>query len=464
MTSARIVTVRKFMQRLLLFCLMSWLLAGASTVSAIAVSSPDGAVVVTVDNPSGNLVYSVAYRGTNVVESSPLGMIVNGSNLGTNVTLISSIAYATNETFVSRHGIHALGENYYQGLRIPVNAPSAGMNYFLNVRVYNNGVAFRYEFGSGKSENITAESSSFVIPAGSMVWSQNNTSVYEAVYTGSDIASVANNTVMGPPVTIQLSGTNGFLGLTESTPGVFGSPYLAKVSDATGRRLQVAYPVNADGTTGAAVSGSVETPWNVIMVGADLNSLVNNDIVESLAPAPDPILFPEGTATSWATTGRSVWDWLQPQPGGITWTNAMTNSLWAARLGFEYNTVDSGWASWNGGNPWPQVQQVVSFSHALGIKVLLWKTSSELATASQQTNFFQQLQTYGVDGFKSDFFDFNSVSASARERVQLQADILRAAAGYHLVASFHGSTKPMGQFRTYPNLIEVEAVFGKEQG
>ena len=69
----------------------------------------------------------------------------------------------------------------------------------------------------------------------------------------------------------------------------------------------------------------------------------------------------------------------------------------------------------------------------------------------------------GVDGFKADFFDFNGASAAARERVQLQEAILKEAAGYKLVANFHGSSKPTGQFRTYPNLINVEAVFGKEQ-
>jgi alpha-glucosidase len=182
--------------------------------------------------------------------------------------------------------------------------------------------------------------------------------------------------------------------------------------------LQVRYPVNVNGSTGASAAGAVNTPWNVIMVGADLDMLVNNDIVESLAPAPDPLLFPEGEFPDWISTGRSVWDWLRPQSGGITAVNAMTNSLWASRLGFEYNTIDEGWGNWNVGNPWPQVQQVVEFSHARGVKVLLWKRSVELSSAAQRTAFFKQLQSYGIDGFKADFFDFNSANAGAAERLQ----------------------------------------------
>jgi len=444
------------------FMLAGMLFAARATL-AVAVSGPDDAVVATIESAGGNLNYSVAYRRVTVIETSALGVTVNGTNLGSGVALGSASAYSTNETFPSRHGIHAVGVNQYQAQLITLNHAASGLTCFLNVRVYSNGLAFRYEFTNAATKNITAESSSFVIPDGSMVWSQNGTSVYEGVYGSTNITAMANGTVMGPPVTIQLPGTNGFLALTESTLGVFGSPYLTKVSDATGRKLQVAYPANSGGGTGASATGPLATPWNVIMIGADLNMLVNCDIVESLAPSPDAALFPDGAATSWATTGRSVWDWLRPQPGGITYTNAMTNSLWAARLGFEYNTVDEGWANWNGGNPWPQVQQVVDFSHAVGVKVLLWKRSSELNTFTQRTNFFRQLQIYGVDGFKADFFDFSSVSASAKERVKLQEDILRDAAVYQLVANFHGCTKPTGQFRTWPNLLQVEAVFGKEQ-
>lgn len=444
--------------------MMGFLVLGSvEALAANIISSPDGNVVVTVNLSSGSLVYSTAFRGVTVIETSPLGLTVNNTNVGTGVTIGGSSTYATNETFASRSGIHATATNWYQGQIIAVNHTASGISYNVNVRVYNNGVAFRYEFADAATKNITAESSGFVIPANSTIWFQTNTSVYESYYRGTNISSMSVNSVMGPPATIQLSGTNGYLALTESTLGVFGNPYLTKVGGATGRQLQVTYPANQDGTTGVSVTGAVNTPWNVIIIGADLNTIINNDMVESLAPAPDPTLFPQGAATSWATTGRSVWDWLQPQPGGITYTNAMTNSYWASQLGFEYNTIDAGWTNWNGGNPWPQVQQVVNYSHALGIKVLLWIDSTYLQTTAQQIAWLQLLQTNGVDGFKADYWDYNSVSAAAKERVQIRYNILQEAAGCHLVVNYHGTPKPTGEFRTYPNLIQTEGIFGKEQ-
>lgn len=429
------------------------------TFAGYTVSSPDGNITVAVDVLSGNLVYSVSYLGRAVVEYSPLGVVVNNANLGSGVTLAGFSTYSTNETFASRNGIHAIATNCYQAGAITINHAASGYSYAVNTRVYNNGVAFRYEFTDASSKSISAETSGFVIPSNSTVWFQKD---IETMYYGANITSIPSNSIVGQPVLIQLSGTNGFVALTESTLGIFGNPYLTRVNDRTGRLLQVAWPINADGTTVISVNGPVNTPWNVIMVGADLGMMVNNDIVDSVAPAPDPALFPQGTATSWATMGRSVWDYLRPLPGGITYTNAMTNSLWASRMGFEYNTIDEGWANWNGGNPWPQVQQVTAFSHAVGVKVILWKTSSQLNTAAQRATFFQQLQTYGADGFKADFFDFNGVAVSAKERVQLEESILREAVPYHLVVNFHGTCKPTGQFRTYPNLLNFECIFGKE--
>lgn len=452
---------RKFYQR---FVLVAVVVGAVAPAFATTIVSPDGQVVADVSASGGNLNYTVAYRGVTVVESSALGLTVNGTNLGTGVTITSGNSYATNEAFVSRHGIHAIATNHYQAQNIFVSHPVSGVAYTVNVRVFNNGVALRYELTGAATKTVTAEATSFVLPTNSLVWFQGGTSVYEGMFGNADITALTTNASLGPPVSIQLAGTNGWVALTEANLGAFPNPYLVNTGAAPGRELQVTYPTNQDGSMGSVLNATVtNTPWNIIMVGADLNALVNNDMVESLSPAPDMTLFPQGAATIWAKPGRSVWDWLNKPASGITYTNAMTNSFWAAQLGWEYNTVDEGWANWNGGNPWSQVQAVVNYSTARGVRILLWKHSSELNSPAQRMTFFQQLTNYGVVGFKADFFDYNAVNAAAKERMKLQEDILREAAGYKLVANFHGTSKPTGQFRTYPNLLQFEGVFGKEQ-
>ena len=57
----------------------------------------------------------------------------------------------------------------------------------------------------------------------------------------------------------------------------------------------------------ASVTGTITTPWRVVLVGRDLNTLVNSDILPNLCPPADPKYFPEGMNTSWVEAG----------PGGL---------------------------------------------------------------------------------------------------------------------------------------------------
>jgi hypothetical protein len=447
-----------------LICSLALLHLCPVAVKADTITSPNGSIVANVTVSGGNLVYSVTLNGATVIETSRLGVTVNGSDMGAGVTFTGGTTTSGSFSFASRHGVKATVSNSTQDRSINVRHNATGRNYITQVSVRNNGLAIRYVLTGSDSKNVSAEATSFVLPTNSTVYYQTNTSVYESSFGGGNVGSVAANTTMGSPVTAKLP-SGGFLSITQSAltnVGVFPNPYLFKVSGGTGRQLQVAYPVNANGSRGTTISGEVKTPWNVIMLGADLNTLANADIVESLTPSPSTTLFPQGAATSWCRPGRSVWDWLNKHPGGITAANAIINNDYASRLGWEYNTVDEGWANWNGGNPWSQVQSVVNDGNNRNVRIILWKRSSELATQSQRTAFFQQLKNYGVAGFKADFFDFSGVSAASRERVQLLRDILQEAAGYQLVVNCHGISKPFGLFRTYPNLMQVEAVFGKE--
>lgn len=442
-----------------------FLLGGVLTVArAETIASPDGSLGVEVSVVGTRLSYSLRHDSKVVVQTSPLGFTLNGADCGANVTITSSAADDVDETFLSRHGVHTDVKNRYHGKRITVTHQPGGITYILNVRAFDSGIAFRYELTHRGPKEVTAETSSFILPERAWIWSQRGTGVYENIYSGMDISAVPAGAVMGPPVVSRLPDGAGYVAITQSAPGEgFPNPFLTKVGGHGGRALQVTYPKNADGSHGASTKDNAFTPWNVVMVGGALNDLVNSDIVESLAPAPDPAVFPEGLATSWARPGRSVWDWMSRFPGGITAENAKLNSYWANQLGWEYNTIDEGWGNWNNGDPWQKVREITAHADPLGVRILLWVRSSNLKSREMRTEFFKKLKAAGVSGFKADFFDFDSVSPAAKERVELVEAILKEAAVYHLVADLHGTGKPIGQFRTYPNLLNLESVYGKEQ-
>ena len=64
----------------------------------------------------------------------------------------------------------------------------------------------------------------------------------------------------------------------------------------------------------------------------------------------------------------------------------------------------------------------------------------------------------GIKGFKIDFMDRDD-----QEMVDFHYRAAEIAAKYKLMVDFHGTYKPTGLNRTYPNVINYEAVHGLEQ-
>lgn len=65
----------------------------------------------------------------------------------------------------------------------------------------------------------------------------------------------------------------------------------------------------------------------------------------------------------------------------------------------------------------------------------------------------------GVVGLKIDFFD-----SEAQHITRYYEETLRDAAEFGLMINFHGSNKPTGLSRTYPNEVSREGVMGLEFG
>lgn len=64
----------------------------------------------------------------------------------------------------------------------------------------------------------------------------------------------------------------------------------------------------------------------------------------------------------------------------------------------------------------------------------------------------------GIKGFKVDFMDRDD-----QPMVEFHHEVAEVAAKYKLLIDYHGSYKPTGLQRTYPNVINFEGVHGLEQ-
>jgi alpha-glucosidase len=426
----------------------------------LAVTSPDGRVQVRVaggDRPT----FEVRYKGKPVVEPSPLAISVDGVDLCEGAELGKPEAYRVNERY-PRLGGQSGAFNRCNGLRIPVRHPKSGTRYTLELRAYDDAVAFRHVV-PGDGARVPDEATTFVLPEGSTVWHHDLGGHYEAVHRKNAVADVPAGQWVAPPMTYKLPGGLGYASITEA--GLTNASGMALRADGKrgfavvlGHAHPPSYPFRLRYAADverlakpAVVTGPITSAWRVVMIGADLNALVNCDIVANLAPPPDPKLFPAGARTDWVKPGRAVWKYLdggQSTPEGVKEFSKL-----AGELGFEYQVVEGFWSRWSD----EQLRDVVDYSRRQGVGLWFWRHSNRLRTAAEQEAFFKKLHDLGVVGAKIDFFDHEH-----KEVVDLYQALLEGAARHRILVNFHGANKPTGEPRTWPNELTREGVRGME--
>ncbi len=431
----------------------------------VQVTSPDGKLKFTILPNTERLTYTVMLENRTMIEASPIVMKLDGYDLSSGVVFNNLDRYEINETY-PWYGAHSTAISHSNGAKISLTHDLSSINYTLELRVFNDGVAFRHVIpGDETVSRVPDEYSAFVIPDGSTVWYGGLADGhYETEYSKKSITDVQPGEWAGPPLTFQLPSDAGYASITEANLVNYSGMGL----EADGRRgwivglghrqplnypFELRYGRDEGARLGkpAAIAGTITTPWRVVMVGQDLNTLVNSAVLSNLCPVPDPKLFPEGTKTPWIKPGRAVWRYLDGGPEGLEGMKEF--SLMAGQLGFEYNVIEGFWSKWT----MEQRKELVDYSKRQGVGVWFWKHSRDLRTPEAREEFFKMLHDLGVIGAKIDFFDHE-----AKELIDLYEALLRKGAEHHILLDFHGANKPTGRERTWPNELVREAIRGME--
>ena len=406
--------------------------------------------------------YRVTHGNRAAIEFSQLAMLIDGIDIcrGSSITKIER--YRRSEKYLTR-GVHSTAVDNCHCAKISIEHPATTTNYQLELRIYDDGVAFRFVV-PGKGSRVPDESTAFKIPAGSAVWFHDCYGHYEGSHQKKEISSVKQGEWAAPPLTIKLPLGRGYAAITEAAlmnyPGIgLKADGQSGFNTVLGHALPVSHPFDLRYgkdeakrlSQPAAIEGDITTPWRVILVGRDLNTLVNCDIINNLAPPPDEKIFPQGLKTDWIKPGRAVWRYLDG--GENTFEGLKAFSGLAGQLGFEYNVVEGIWQRW----PESQMRELVDYSKQQNVNVWFWKHSRALRTAQAREDFFSLLNRIGVVGAKIDFFDHE-----AKEIIDLYQALLRSAAEHEIMVEFHGANKPAGESRTWPNELTREAIRGLE--
>ena len=446
---------------LALFCL------SLPAAADVTVASPDGKVrFVLSPGAQGHLEYTVTFNSKNIIDPSPLGIVVDGVDLAGGAQIGAAETYKINETY-PWYGPHSTAVNNCNGAKVAVTHPKTGTSYTLEIRAYNDGVAFRH-LVPGQGARTPDEATVFRVPAGSVIAPQNYVSGYEGLYpwrtTTNTIEGMMDGEWTNPPFTFVLRDKSAYASITEGAlVNYSGMVFQADATQALHARLGHAEPASFGFRSRyakdverlshpAVINGPITTPWRIVMIGADLNALVNCDIVHNVAPPPDPKLFPNGLKTDWIKPGRAVWNYLDGVDPTVEGQKEMARLAAATGIRIQRDggllAELAGGAVEGGGGLLPRARRQESSSGA---------AAPRYRTRRISETWFDMCSRVGVAGVKIDFFDHEH-----KEVIDLYEMMAKAAAEHKLLVDFHGANKPTGLERTYPNIVGIEGIRGME--
>ena len=335
------------METLILFLGMSMTLH-----AVINVTSPSGGITVSLELEKANLLYQIQYRNQPVLNTSLLRWSFDTDTLGVNVKKLSVLKQGKKREVGEGDEMHSVADARYTKRRIR-GEETDGHIYFIDVRAYDDGVAFRV---TTHFDNIVAiqDLTTFELPDSTICWSQPDIVCYEGRYDKIKAGEFTVGQRYGGLATFDYDGDY-YACLTEGNLHDFGGLSLRTIT-------KNSYQAELCGRT--LRKGDIDTPWRVIMIGS-LHDLVNCSIVRDVSAPVSPI-FHENS--SWIVPGDCAWSWLAGY--GVTVEKMKKFIDWAAELNVPDNVSDEGWSHGDGGGGagWNKGKELVEYGKSTGGK------------------------------------------------------------------------------------------------
>lgn len=212
----------------------------------------------------------------------------------------------------------------------------------------------------------------------------------------------------------------------------------------------------------AQVDGPRSFPWRTFIVTRRDGDLLESDMVYRLA-APARV-----EDISWIKPGKVAWEWWN-NCGlyGVDFKAGINNETYkyyidfASQQGIEYVILDEGWATKYKCDlldvvPEIDLQQLVDYGKEKGVGIILW--AGYLAMERGLDTAVEHYAKMGVKGFKIDFLNRDD-----QQMIDFMYRTAEICSKHKMLVDFHGCCKPSGMQRTYPNVVNYEAVMGLEQ-
>ena len=405
---------------------------------------------------------TVCYQNQTMLQMEQMGYEGGGEQLAAVNAFLNAKTHTSkriNDNYEMLSGKRLHCENTANEYRIDL-----GNKTELVVRMYNDGMVFRYELDGLRNTTVPKEQTAFRIPEGMKRWMQQWTDAYEGFFPLSTTCEV-------PPV-------RSFSGVWKSPKGFncrWGYPMLVEpidgvytlISEANIERRQSAsclynddevFRVTPDQNE-VKITGKWHSPWRVFIIGS-LADVVQSTLVTDVS---EPCKLQD---TNWIQPGVVSWVYWAYNHGSNDYNIICKYVDLAVALHLPYVLIDAEWDEMKDGKT---VVDAVNYAKSKGVKPMIWYNSSvgwvdgaptpkyRLNKPEDREKEFAWCEKIGVAGVKIDFF-----SGDNQMNMDYCIELLECAAKHHLLVNFHGATVPRGWQRTYPNLLSTEGVYGAE--
>jgi alpha-glucosidase len=434
--------------------------ASVALAGPVVVKSPDGRTAIRIAGDASE--FSISRRGETVIAPSPLGLELDGAPDFGALALERLDEAVIDRTIALVATKAAAARDHYRAATLAFRERTpAGRRLLIDVRAYDDGVAFRYRIDDAVPVRLRGERTAFV-PAGDPACLVSVVQgAHELPFERKTVAQLRDGVAYDVPVVCATTSGRTSYAITQANLGGYAGASFAREGRAL--RVRLSGLPNRPAPVFQSEAG-LQTAWRVVMMGDRTGDMIGSHLIGNLNPVPVGDF-------SWVKPGKAAWDWWSGPLEGMKPDMAAYRRFidFAAASGFQYYLIDAGWAMGSGPNCWEalpttditraaegiDMPALVRYAAEKGVGLLLWAHWEHVAPRMEEV-----LDTYarwGVKGVKIDFMNRDD-----QEIVAFYRRIAAATAKRHLLLDLHGAYIPDGLQRTYPNFITQEGVLGAE--
>ena len=494
-----------------------------ATSFAISVGSPNQRIKLIFDITLKDSVpyYQLFFDGKEVVAKSEMGFLLDGDkDLKHGFSLNSVDVKDFSSTWMPILGQYAEIEDKYNNCVVSLVQNSTGRTMRIVFRLYNEGLAFRYEFD--KQDNlgyfrIADEVTQFAMTDDHTAWwIPGAYDSNEFFYTKSKLSDIDATKVDGSGIgTNQVFDKNAVQSpiMMKTSKKLYLNIFEAALVDYPAMHLlynrkkktfnAALAPTPVEGVK-AFMQTPCNTPWRTIFVTDDAREILASSMILNLnEPCKienttwiKPVKY-VGIWWQMHAPGQGTWnyadvpniklaetDWSKLTPNGrhaATTENTMRYIDFAAEHGFDAVLVEGwnvGWEDWAGQwkeevfdfvTPYPDfdVKKVTAYARAKGVELIMHHETSGSATNYERRidEAFDFMKEYGYNSVKTGYVGRIIPRGEYHDgqwMVNHYNRVLEKAADRRIMVNAHEPVRPTGLSRTYPNLLACEAARGNE--